>query len=90
MHLLPTFGTIRLSEISPVQIMDFFKKLSAVGLKPKSLLNLYVLLQKMLNLAVAQPDSEVESMKKLEEAFFGELCSTVLKTGVEDQSESVN
>ena len=52
-HLLPTFGTLRLSEISPVQIMDFFKKRSAAGLKPKSLLNLYVLLQKMLNLAVA-------------------------------------
>ena len=52
-HLLPTFGTLRLSEISPVHIMDFFKKMSAAGLKPKSLLNLYVLLQKMLNLAVA-------------------------------------
>lgn len=52
-HLLPTFGTLRLSEISPVQIMDFFKKRAAAGLKPKSLLNLYVLLQKMLNLAVA-------------------------------------
>ena len=52
-HLLPTFGALRLSEISPVQIMDFFKKRSAAGLKPKSLLNLYVLLQKMLNLAVA-------------------------------------
>lgn len=52
-HLLPMFGTLRLSEISPVHIMDFFKKMSAAGLKPKSLLNLYVLLQKMLNLAVA-------------------------------------
>ena len=28
-----------------------------------------------------QPDSEVESMKKLEETFFSELCSTVLKPG---------
>jgi integrase len=37
-----------------------------------------------------QPDSEVESMKKLEAAFFGELCSTVLKTGVEGQTERVN
>ena len=37
-----------------------------------------------------QPDSEVESVKKLEEAYFGELCSTVLKTGVEGQSEFVN
>jgi site-specific recombinase XerD len=52
-HLLPTFGNNRLSEISPVQIMDFLKKKSAGGLKPKSLLNLYVLLQKMLNLAVS-------------------------------------
>ena len=25
-----------------------------------------------------QPDSEVESMKKLEQTFFSELCSTVL------------
>ena len=52
-HLLRTFGKTRLSEISPVQIMDFLKEKSAAGLKPKSLLNLYVLLQKMLNLAVA-------------------------------------
>lgn len=37
-----------------------------------------------------QPDSEVESMKKLEETFFSELCSTVLKTGVEDQKGIVN
>jgi integrase len=37
-----------------------------------------------------RPDSEVESMKKLEEAYFGELCSTVLKTGSEGQSERVN
>jgi integrase len=52
-HLLPTFGKSRLSEISPVQIMDFLKEKSAGGLKPKSVLNLYVLLQKMLNLAVS-------------------------------------
>jgi site-specific recombinase XerC len=37
-----------------------------------------------------QPDSEVASMEKLEESLFGELCSTVLKTGVEGQSELVN
>ena len=37
-----------------------------------------------------QPDSEIESMKKLETAFFGELCSTVLKTGGDGQSERVN
>ena len=37
-----------------------------------------------------QPDSEVGSMKKLEERFLGELCSTVLKTGVELQQELVN
>ena len=29
-------------------------------------------------------------MDKLEEAFFGELCSTVLKTGPKDGSETVN
>jgi integrase len=51
-HLLPMFGKLRLSEISPLQIMGLFKEKSA-RLKPKSLLNLYVLLQKMLNLAVA-------------------------------------
>jgi Phage integrase, N-terminal SAM-like domain len=51
-HPLPTFGKLRLAEISPLQIMDFLKEKSA-GLKPKSMLNLYVLLQKMLNLAVA-------------------------------------
>ena len=33
--------------------MEVLKEKSAAGLKPKSLLNLYVLLQKMLNLAVA-------------------------------------
>ena len=33
--------------------MELLKEKSASGLKPKSLLNLYVLLQKMLNLAVA-------------------------------------
>src|SRR5208282_1033483 len=37
-----------------------------------------------------QPDSEVESMKKLEENFFSELCSTVLKTRVEGQKGMVN
>jgi integrase len=37
-----------------------------------------------------QPDSTVESMKKLEEAFFSELCSTVLKTGIETQPGLVN
>jgi integrase len=52
-HLLPMFGKLRLAEISPLLIMDFLKQKSAAGLKPKSLLNLYVLLQKMLNLAVA-------------------------------------
>jgi integrase len=52
-HLLPMFGKLRLSEVSPLLIMDFLKQGSAAGLKPKSLLNLYVLLQKMLNLAVA-------------------------------------
>jgi integrase len=52
-HLLPMFGKRRLSEISPVQVMDLLKDKAAGGLKPKSLLNLYVLLQKMLNLAVA-------------------------------------
>src|SRR5690349_11472104 len=52
-HILPTFGKTRLTEISPTQVMAFLKDKSAVGLKPKSMLNLYVLLQKMLNLAVA-------------------------------------
>jgi hypothetical protein len=32
-----------------------------------------------------QPDSEVQSTKKLEETFFSELCSTVLKTRVAGQ-----
>jgi integrase len=52
-HLLPVFGTQRLSQISALQIMTLFKDKAVGGLKPKSLLNLYVLLQKMLNLAVA-------------------------------------
>jgi hypothetical protein len=33
--------------------MSFLKEKATAGLKQKSLLNLYVLLQKMLNLAVA-------------------------------------
>jgi integrase len=37
-----------------------------------------------------QPDSAVESMKRLEETFFSELCSTVLKTGPEGQQMVVN
>jgi integrase len=36
-----------------------------------------------------QPDSEIESMKKLEQGFFGELCSTVLKTRDEDSERSI-
>jgi hypothetical protein len=52
-HLLPAFGKLRLSEISALRIMSLFKEKSDAGLKPKSLLNLYALLQKMLNLAVA-------------------------------------
>ena len=46
------FGKRRLSEISAVHVMDLLKDKGAAGLKPKSLLNLYVLLQKMLKLAV--------------------------------------
>jgi integrase len=37
-----------------------------------------------------QPDSEVGSMKKLEETFFSELCSTLLKTGVQGQRGLIN
>jgi integrase len=37
-----------------------------------------------------QPDSEIESMEKLEGAFFNELCSTVLKTRLEGQPDLVN
>ena len=37
-----------------------------------------------------QPDSEVESMKKLEETFFSALCSTVLKDASKGQSRLVN
>lgn len=37
-----------------------------------------------------QPDSAVESMKKLEETFFSELCSTVLKTRAEGRQGLVN
>jgi integrase len=37
-----------------------------------------------------RPDSTVESMKMLEETFFSELCSTVLKTEVEGQRRLVN
>jgi len=37
-----------------------------------------------------KPDSEIGSVEKLEESFFGELCSTVLKTGRERQSGLVN
>jgi site-specific recombinase XerD len=40
-------------EGSALQIMSFMKEKAAAGLKQKSLLNLYVVLQKMLNLAVA-------------------------------------
>ena len=37
-----------------------------------------------------QPDSSVEAMKKLEQAFFNDLCSTVLKTDKEGQQGWVN
>jgi hypothetical protein len=40
--------------------------------------------------AAMWPETEVESMKKLEETFFSELCSTVLKTKVEGQKGMVN
>jgi hypothetical protein len=36
-HLLPMFGKRRLSEITPVQVMDLLKDKAAAGLKPKSL-----------------------------------------------------
>jgi integrase len=52
-HLLPAFGRFRLAEISALQILAFFRDMREAGLKPKTLLNVYVLLQKMLNLAVA-------------------------------------
>lgn len=51
-NLLRAFGSLQLSEISALQIMTIMKE-KAAGLKQKSLLNVYVLLQKMLNLAVA-------------------------------------
>ena len=37
-----------------------------------------------------QPDSEVESMKKLEETFFSELCSTCAQDRGEGQKRMVN
>lgn len=37
-----------------------------------------------------QPDSEIESMEKLEQVFFGDLCSTVLKNGDEGGCEKPN
>src|SRR5262249_19526923 len=38
-----------------------------------------------------QPDSEIESMQKLEEAYFGhELCSIVLKKEAEGSSQAAN
>jgi len=45
--------------------MDFMKAKSGAGLKPKSLLNLYVLLQKMLNLAVALELLNSNPMKRV-------------------------
>ncbi len=70
-HLLPMFGKRRLSEISPVQVMDLLKDKAAGGLKPKSLLNLYVLLQKMLNLAVALELLNSNPMQRVPKAQGG-------------------
>jgi integrase len=64
-HLLPVFSKHRLSEISPVLVIDLLKDKAAAGLKPKSLLNLYVLLQKMLNLAVALEMLNSNPMKRV-------------------------
>jgi integrase len=77
-HLLPMFGKLRLAEISPLLIMDFLKQKSAAALKPKSLLNLYVLLQKMLNLAVALELLNSNPMQRVPKPKVepnGEVCS---------------
>jgi hypothetical protein len=70
-HLLTAFGKLRLSEISPLQIMNFVKEKVVAGLKPKSLLNLYVLLQKMLNPRGCLGTFEYESYTTCSEAQGG-------------------
>ena len=37
-----------------------------------------------------QPDTSVEAIKKLEDTFFGELCSTVLNTQSEEPQKWLN
>ena len=49
-HLLPALGGLALTEITPVQVLDFLKTKS--DLRPKTRKNLYLLLQKIFNLAV--------------------------------------
>ena len=51
-HLLPAFGNSQLEDISSAQVFDLLEQNRQDGLSPKTLLNLYLLLQKMLRLAV--------------------------------------
>jgi integrase len=64
-HLLPVFGEMLLAEITAVSVMTFLAEKQQAGLSPKTLLNLYVLLQKMLNLAVDLELTRVNPMKRV-------------------------
>jgi len=50
-HLLPFFGPMQIAEIKAENAMRFLDEKLKAGLSAKTRLNLYVLLQKMLNLA---------------------------------------
>lgn len=51
-HLLPAFRKSRLADISAADVMQFLRQKQAEALGAKSRRNLYMLRQKMLNLAV--------------------------------------
>lgn len=51
-HILPAFGSFKLAEISSLNVDDFLARKQEDGLSNKTLLNLYMLLHRMFNVAL--------------------------------------
>jgi integrase len=64
-HLLPTFGKMLLAEIAPAQVLAFLAQKREAGLSQKTLVNLYTLLQKILNLAVDLEFLQANPMRRV-------------------------
>jgi len=52
LHLLPTLGKVKLTQLQPNQVQQLYGQLTASGLAPKSVRNVHAVLRRALNQAV--------------------------------------